>query len=89
MADTTTNSDSGLSLTTIFVAATTAVLTGIPTDFISEIFIFPFYHNSTLGGEIVNYSSSILLPFYESAGEFFGIPSSFDAGVSGIPTAGF
>lgn len=81
--------DGGFSLTTVFVAAATAVITGIPTDFISEIVIFPFYHNSTLGAEIVNFSSSILLPFYESVGEFFGYTSQLDAGLAGIPSMSF
>lgn len=89
MADATKDRDSGLSLTTVFVAAATAVITGIPTDFISEIVIFPFYHNSTLGAEIVNFSSSILLPFYESVGEFLGFSSQLDAGIAGIPSMSF
>ena len=78
--------DSGFSLTTVFVAAATAVITGIPTDFISEIVIFPFYHNSTLGAEIVNWSSSYLLPFYESLGEMFGFASQMDMAAAGVPS---
>lgn len=79
----------GLSLTTVFVAAATAVITGIPTDFISEMFIFPFYHNSTLGTEIVNWSSGILLPFYEAVGEFFGVPSMLNVAAPGVPSIEF
>ena len=90
-ADSDFDSDSGsswsnLTLTTIFVSAATALVTGIPLDFISEFFIFPFYHNSTLGGEIVNFSSSMLLPFYESVGEFFGVASQYGSSLLGTPT---
>lgn len=77
------------SLTTIFVAAATAVLTGLPTDFISEFFIFPFYHNSTLGTTIANYSSSLLLPWYEAAGEAIGVPSMLNAGAPSVPVLDF
>lgn len=79
----------GMTLTTIFVSAVTAVLTGIPTDFISEFFIFPFYHNSTLGNEIVNFSGSLLLPFYESVGEFFGVSSQLNQGLTSLSTLSF
>ena len=90
MADKNAKKTSGNSgLTTMFIAAATAVLTGIPTDFISEIVIFPFYHNSSLGTEIVNASSSVLLPFYEAAGEWFGVPSIFEAGAPDIPSVSF
>ena len=76
-------------LTTMFIAAATAVVTGIPTDFISEFFIFPFYHNSTLGGEVVNISSSLLLPLYESVGEWLGFPSVLNSGVDAVPDVSF
>lgn len=88
MADAAKSGSNG-SLTTMFIAAATAIVTGIPTDFISEIVIFPFYHNSSLGTEIVNASSSVLLPFYEAAGEWFGVPSIFEAGAHGIPSVSF
>jgi hypothetical protein len=48
MADASKSGSNG-GLTTMFIAAATAIVTGIPTDFISEIIIFPFYHNSSLG----------------------------------------
>lgn len=73
-------------LTTMFIAAATAVVTGIPTDFISELILFPFYHNSTLGSEMVNWSGSFLLPFYEGLGEFFGVASQMDVAAAGVPT---
>lgn len=76
-------------LTTMFIAAATAIITGIPTDFISEIVIFPFYHNSSLGTEIVNASSAILLPFYEAVGEWFGVESIFDTGAANVPSVSF
>lgn len=88
MADAKQSSGNG-SLTTMFIAAATAVITGIPTDFISEIVIFPFYHNSSLGTEIVNASSSVLLPFYEAAGEWFGVPSLLNAGAAHVPSVSF
>jgi hypothetical protein len=89
MADATKKNGSGGGLTTMFIAAATAVITGIPTDFISEIIIFPFYHNSSLGTEIVNASSSILLPYYEAVGDWFGVPSLFDTSVSSVPSVSF
>ena len=82
-------SNGNTGLTTMFIAAATAVITGIPTDFISEIIIFPFYHNSSLGTEIVNASSSILLPFYEAVGEWFGVPSLLNAGAANVPSVSF
>lgn len=92
MADASSNngqSGSNGGLTTMFIAAATAIVTGIPTDFISEIVIFPFYHNSSLGTEIVNASSSVLLPFYEAAGEWFGVPSLLDSGAANVPSVSF
>ncbi len=77
------------SLTTVFIAAATAIITGIPTDFVSEFFLFPFFHNSTLGTHIVNFSSSILLPWYEAAGDLFGVPSMLNVGAPSIPSLGF
>lgn len=82
-------SGSNSGLTTMFIAAATAVITGIPTDFISEIVIFPFYHNSSLGTEIVNASSAILLPFYEAVGEWFGVDSIFDTAAPDVPSVSF
>ncbi len=81
----TTKENNGISLTTVFVAAATAIITGIPTDFISEIVIFPFFHNSTLGGEIINFSASILLPYYEAFGEWLGFPSVIGSGAANVP----
>lgn len=89
MADAAKKNSSSGGLTTMFIAAATAVITGIPTDFISEIFIFPFYHNSTLGNEIVNASGSVLLPFYEAVGEWFGVPSVLNAPAPGVPSVAF
>jgi len=88
MADASKSGSNG-GLTTMFIAAATAIVTGIPTDFISEIIIFPFYHNSSLGTEIVNASSSVLLPFYEAVGEWFGVPSLLDAGAANVPSVSF
>ena len=72
---------SNTTLVAIFASAVTAVVTGIPTDFISEMVIFPFYHESTLGNEIVTWTGSYLIPIYESIGELLG----FESKLSGDP----
>lgn len=71
MAESLTKSD--IALTAVFAGAVAGFVTGLPMDFISEMFTFPWAHETAFGAKAMEFSSSILVPFYDAVGQLFGI----------------
>lgn len=71
MAETLKKSD--IALTAVFAAAVTSFVVGLPMEFVTELFTFPFAHESALGNYLVTQSSAVLVPFFNAVGSWFGI----------------
>ncbi len=72
----------------VAAAALTTFILGLPMEFLTEHIVFPYAHESGIGQETVGWASSILVPFYDSVGQFFGIEPLGQA-VEGVPQADF
>jgi hypothetical protein len=75
-----------VALTAMFTAAVTTFVVGFPMDFAREALMFPFFHGSTPGLAITDFSGGLLMPFYEAVGEFFGLPSQFSGELGSLPS---
>lgn len=64
---------SDIALTAAFTAAVTSFAVGLPLDFLTEAFTFPFAHESALGQTVMSFSSEYLVPVYDEIGTWFGI----------------
>lgn len=74
-----------IALTAIFASAVTTFALGLPMEFVTELFTFPFAHESALGNYLVNHSSNILVPIFDQVGMWFGI-EPFGQQIAGLDT---
>ncbi len=75
-------------LVAAFTAAATAFAVGLPMEFLTEHIVFPYAHESALGEVTIGWANSILVPFYDAVGQFFGVEPLGQA-IEGIPKAEF
>lgn len=79
---------SDIALTAAFTAAVTSFVVGLPMEFVTELFTFPFAHESALGNYLVTKSSAVLVPFFNAVGSWFGI-EPLGQMVADLPVADF
>lgn len=72
----------------VITAAITTFALGLPMEFLTEHIVFPYAHESALGKETIGWSSSMLVPFYDAVGQFFGVEPLGQA-IEGVPQADF
>lgn len=72
----------------IAVAAITSFVLALPMEFLTEHIVFPYAHESAPGEVTIGWANSVLVPFYDAVGEFFGLEPLGQA-VEGVPQADF
>ncbi len=79
---------SDIALTAAFTAAVTTFVVGLPMEFATELVTFPFAHESALGSHLVNQTSQVLVPIFDTVGQWFGI-EPIGAQLADVPVADF
>ncbi len=76
-----------------FTAAVTSFVTGLPLEFVTEAVTFPWAHETAFGNEVMQATSSFLVPIFNEIGTWFGIEpygiSESVAAFSDTPTVEF
>lgn len=54
-------------------AAVTSFVVGLPMEFVSEAVVFPWAHDTAFGAQTMEATGSVLVPFYNTIGTWFGI----------------
>ncbi len=72
----------------VAVAALTSFALALPMEFLTEHIVFPYAHESAPGEVTIGWANSVLVPFYDAVGQFFGL-EPIGSAVEGVPQADF
>ncbi len=62
-----------IAMVAAFTAAVTSFVTGLPLEFVTGAFTFPWAHETAFGNHVMQATSSFLVPVFNEIGTWFGI----------------
>ncbi len=78
--------NTNVALVASIAAVVTSFVVGLPVEFLSEAIVFPWAHDTAFGAKTMEASGSVLVPFYDTIGSWFGI-EPFGTPTGGAPIA--